>query len=415
MQHIQPEPIVSVAMLGARMHFAVPTILADAGLLHTLYTDTYLGNKLWLRNVIDLPPKILRPKAVRRLYERNANRIPANRVVSFDRLGLSYFLRRRRTRTSAALTRLFARVNAEFGNSVVRAGLNDSQYIMGFNGAALEIFTHARERGIKCILEQAIAPRAAELVLMAEEVRRWPDWMSGWPSDVDPIRDPLAQRERAEWQLADKIICGSEFVAAGLRQEGVSAEKLSVVPYGVDTDFFKPNHEDRASAKLNVLFVGEVGLRKGAPYLLEALRLLNQPQTIHARLVGPLRLSSNRLREYSNWCEIAGPLPRGQARDLYQWADVLVLPSICEGSATVTYEALACGLPVITTCNSGSVVRDGVDGFIVPIRDVTALSEAIARLQQDVGLRDSMAQAAREQASNISLEAYAGRLLKSLF
>ena len=60
--------------------------------------------------------------------------------------------------------------------------------------------------------------------------------------------------------------------------------------------------------------------------------------------------------------------------DLYAWADVFLLPFICEGSAMVTYEALSWGLPVITTHNAGSIVRDTVDGWLVPYRD----SEAIA-------------------------------------
>ena len=68
--------------------------------------------------------------------------------------------------------------------------------------------------------------------------------------------------------------------------------------------------------------------------------------------------------------------------NLYKWADVFVLPSICEGSAMVTYEALIHGLPIITTYNSGSIVRDGVDGFITSIRDVEAIAECLVKIYQ---------------------------------
>jgi glycosyltransferase involved in cell wall biosynthesis len=409
-QDKQATPVVSVAMLGARMHFAVPSILADAGLLHTLYTDTYLGNKAWLRSAIDRVPKRLTPKALAKLSGRAAARIPPDRVVSFDRLGLHYYWNRSRALTAAELNRLFAEVNREFGLSVIRAGLNGSKCIWGFNGAALEIFAHARERGITCILEQTMAPRKLELQLLHEENGRWPDWQTQIPLEAT---DPIVERETAEWKLADKIICGSEFVFQGLLEEGVAVERVAVVPYGVDLSVFK-TVEPHRTRKLNLLFLGEVGLRKGVPYLLEALRLLDCPGRIHARMVGNVSLKQERLKRYSKFCEFVNPVSRQQVIEFYRWADVLVLPSLCEGSATVIYEALACGVPVITTANAGSLVRNGVEGFIVPIRDAEQLASRIETLCDEVQLRLQMSAAAIHKRNEISLAAYARRLLTEL-
>ena len=75
-------------------------------------------------------------------------------------------------------------------------------------------------------------------------------------------------------------------------------------------------------------------------------------------------------------------------------ADVFVFPSLFEGSAVVTYEALACGLPSVVTPEAGSVVRDGVEGFLVAPRDVLALAERMEQLGNDPGLRDRMSAAA---------------------
>ena len=406
----QSEPVISVAMLGARMHFAVPSILADAGLLHTFYTDTYLGNKAWLRSLINLPPERLKPEVLRRMSGRVADRVPPHRIVSFDLLGLSYFLKRRQALTSADLAELFGQVNARFGNSVIGAGLSDTKSIFGFNGAALEIFAHARERGIECILEQTMAPRKLELQVLNEESQRWPNWQREIPSAA---HDQLAEREVAEWQLADRIICGSQFVADSLQREGVESERLRVVPYGIDLDVFQPappSNEDT----LRVLFVGEVGLRKGVPYLLEALRALDRPEQIQARLIGPVALQTEAFRPYGRWSETVGSVSRQEILKCYQWADVLVLPSLCEGSATVTYEAMACGLPIITTPASGSLVRDGIDGFIVDARDVDGLRSRIALFADDLGLRSQMSAAAIERRAEISLAAYGERLLSAL-
>ena len=64
--------------------------------------------------------------------------------------------------------------------------------------------------------------------------------------------------------------------------------------------------------------------------------------------------------------ELAGPVPRSVVAEHYAWADVFLLPSVCEGSATATYEAIASGIPVICTPNAGSVIEDGRQGFRSP-------------------------------------------------
>ena len=403
-----------MAMLGARMHFAVPGILANAGLLHTFYTDMYLGNKVLFQRIIALVPESARPKLLRQLSLRSADRIPAGQVVSFDLLGLWYLLKRRGAVAPSERALLFAKVNRLFGDRVVREGFNGADVVWGFNGASLEIFQHARARGLKCILEQSIAPRRIELELLAEEAARWPGWQPNEYSPSASASDPLAEREEAEWQLADKIVCGSRFVADGLAQQDVAIDKLSIVPYGVNTNHFRARNGHSARKELNVLFVGEIGLRKGIPYLLEALKSLNRPQAARAKLVGPLAVDPERLKHYGQWCDVVGRVHRSRILEMYGWADVLVLPSICEGSATVTYEAMACGLPVVSTPNTGSLVRHGVDGFVVPIRDATALQEKIELLCDDRALRSRMATSARERSKEGSLGAYGRRLLESI-
>src|SRR5690606_41274150 len=92
------------------------------------------------------------------------------------------------------------------------------------------------------------------------------------------------------------------------------------------------------------------------------------------------------------------------------WADIFFLPSICEGSATVIYEARAAGLPVVTTPNAGSVVRDGVDGFVCAAGDVDALCDRISRLAADPDLVVWMGRNARARAAEVDVAAYGRRL-----
>jgi len=112
--------------------------------------------------------------------------------------------------------------------------------------------------------------------------------------------------------------------------------------------------------------------------------------------------------------EIIGPVPRSAVAEHYRWADVFVFPSLCEGSATVCYEALAWGLPVITTPNSGSVVVEGTDGFIVPIRDPHAIAEKLEILAQRPALLQALSEGARRRAADYSIQRYRDRLVRAL-
>jgi glycosyltransferase involved in cell wall biosynthesis len=99
-------------------------------------------------------------------------------------------------------------------------------------------------------------------------------------------------------------------------------------------------------------------------------------------------------------------------RPYYQRADVFVFPSIEEGSALVTYEALAYGLPVVTTFNAGSVVEEGEEGFIVPIRDPNALAERLEVLFKDESLRKKMSEKASAKAKVYTWERYGDNLAR---
>jgi glycosyltransferase involved in cell wall biosynthesis len=153
-----------------------------------------------------------------------------------------------------------------------------------------------------------------------------------------------------------------------------------------------------------------LGLRKGAPYFYQAARLLPAAY-FQFRMVGHSRLSEAATRTISGRVTLIGAVPRTTMAEQYRWADVLVLPSICEGSATVTYEALAAGVPVIATRNTGTVVRDGVDGFIVPARDPEAIARKLELLYSDCDRLRQLSQNACARAAEYTIEKYAERLL----
>jgi hypothetical protein len=400
---------VDVAFPGARLNYAVPRVLARAGLLRTFYTDGYIGNKPWLQRALKHLPAALIPALVGRFLGRQAADIPTSKVISFDQLGMKRALLMLRRRSWTELRALHVRLDREFCESVVRMGLHGATAIYGVKSSCLEIFQAAKKEGIRCIMEQNSAPQPIEAKLLRSEAESWPGWDHQLSADFSD--GPLSEREQAEWALADCIVCPSEFVAKGLQSLGVSPAKCRLVPYPFDSSgLFSPDRSGRGE-RLNVLFVGYVSLRKGVPYLLEAVRKLNSPQ-VRCRLVGAITMDAQCLARYAKWVEVVGPMPRLRIGSEFRWADVLVFPSVSEAFGLVTCEAFACGVPVIATPNSGSIVSDGKDGFIVPLRDSEAIANCLERLLRDRELLRAMSVNALHRSRGFGLEAYGERILR---
>ena len=398
---------IVVSQLGARMHYAVPKILAREGRLGHFFTDI-CGTKSWPALLQKLPPRLL-PQAVKRLAGRVPSGIPSELITDFPLFGLCSGIRRLRIENAIEETSHAVWAGSRFSSLVANCGFHNAAGLYAYSGDALEQMRMAKGQGLWTAVEQMIAPRTVVETIMAEEMRRFPDWAG--PPARNPFADIFAERERAEWQLADCIVCPSEFVRDHVVKEGGPAERCVVVPYGVDAEErFGP--AGRTPGPLRVLTVGEVGLRKGSPYVLQAAERLGASARI--RMVGPDRLPPPLRRRMGRSVELRGTVPRREIAAEYHWADVFLLPSLCEGSATVVYEALAAGLPVITTYSTGSVVRDGVEGLVVPERDPQAIVEAIRHLGENEHLRAQLSENARRTAREHTVEKYGRRLLDVL-
>jgi glycosyltransferase involved in cell wall biosynthesis len=405
----EPALTICVAQLGARMHYAVPRILCAAGMLERFYTD-FVAVGPWPAVLKALGTASGARGVLGRMSARVPEGIPPGKITHWPAFGIEYYLRQRRAATPAQLTAIFLWAGAEFCRRVIRHGLGKASAVYTYNSAGLELLEHARERGVRRVMEQTIAPALVEDRLLAEEHGAWPGWVR--PHQPDPARARLAARERAEWECAELIVCGSEFVRQGIVECGGPAPRCVVVPYGVDARLVaEPGHRGQ-QGRLRVLLAGEVGLRKGAPYVLQAARATKG--WAEFRWCGPVRVLPEAATQLREHVELRGAVPRPQMREHYAWADVFLLPSICEGSAVVCYEALAAGVPVLTTENAGSIVREGIEGFIVPIRDARAIAERLEMLHRDRELLESMSRAALERACEFTVERYGQRLLVAL-
>ncbi len=204
----------------------------------------------------------------------------------------------------------------------------------------------------------------------------------------------MVQRERA---AADYLLAASDVVRQCLLQHGVPARKIVQIPYGVDASRFSPAPRGAVREGLRVLYVGKINARKGVRYLLEAWRRLALPGA-ELVLVGPADSYGRRLlAAYRGTYQWRGNLSYHDVHRELQEADLFVCPSLAEGSPLVVYEAMAAGLPVVTTEPARAVLRDGIDGFVVPICDASAIADRIRWLHCHPRERAAMGASARQR------------------
>jgi glycosyltransferase involved in cell wall biosynthesis len=164
--------------------------------------------------------------------------------------------------------------------------------------------------------------------------------------------------------------------------------------------------ERARSGPLRVLFVGQLTQRKGIAYLFDALQDLD-PTQYKLTLVGPVIGSGRWLNRFEGRYQHVLGMRRIDMPDVYRDHDVLVLPSLVEGSALVVGEAMASGLPVVVTPNAGSdAVRDGIDGFIVPVRNPEAIASRLELLHNDGSRLAAMGVAARRRAEEFTWSSF---------
>jgi glycosyltransferase involved in cell wall biosynthesis len=166
---------------------------------------------------------------------------------------------------------------------------------------------------------------------------------------------------------------------------------------------------------LECLFVGQISHRKGVRILLEAARRCRR-LPVRFRLIGPI-VSPEVLAELPENVTFEGAMAPGEVGEAMRRADMFVLPTLEDSFALVVFEAMASGLPVVTTSHAGSseTISEGIDGFVVPPCDAGALADAVAHLVEDSSLRDRMGLAARAKVvSSYSWETYGREVLNRI-
>jgi glycosyltransferase involved in cell wall biosynthesis len=404
---------VVVVQIGARRNYAVPIALERAGMLARFYTDWYTP-KSTVTRVISTVSEFLPFRWGGRAAARTASELDLGRVVHFPKFAIEYKIRKKLAARKKALPKAYIWGGQAFCNAVVKSGLPPSDVVFCFSSAGKEIFEQLQGSRTLRVLDQGIPPLRYDDRLVREQELAYPDWVTSQSLTIGV--DEYTQRQREEWKYADLILCPSRFCQRGLLEEGAPAEKIQLLPFGIHERFFSVRSRIGSGGPLRVLFVGNTPVRKGLPDLVLALEALNSPH-LKGVFVGELSgLRASAIQRAMRFGNVLGPVPRPKMREIYQNADVFVLPTVSDVFPAVVLEAMAAGLPVIVTANCGSAdaVRDGIDGFIVPIRSPQVIAEKLDLLVRNPELREEMGRNAAEQAKKYSLEAYRQRLVQLL-
>ena len=217
------------------------------------------------------------------------------------------------------------------------------------------------------------------------------------------IRDGLQET----FSRAAAVHCVSEAIKREATRYGLDPAKAWVIRPAVDPDFFKPVERDQPKSRgfYQIITTGSLLWRKGYEYALLAIRsLVDKGISVRFEIIGDGPEQQRVLYtihdlELEQYVHLVGYLPPEEVKSRLQQADVFLLSSLSEGISNAVLEAMACGLPVVTTDCGGmrEAVTNGIEGFVVPVRDVEATVNALMKLWCDAGLRWKMGQAARKR------------------
>jgi glycosyltransferase involved in cell wall biosynthesis len=307
---------------------------------------------------------------------------------------------------------LRARFNPRYLTSVLfdalaRREVAPSDIFVGWSGFSLLQLRRAKALGAVTIVERGSSHILFQSAILKEEYRRW-----GLPMPRDPVHPKLVARELREYKEADFISVPSRFVKRTFLEQGVPEGKLIQVPYGVDLSQFR--RTPKTDVVFRIVCAGGIGLRKGIPYLLQAFAELKLPNS-ELLLVGSLSDEIKPiLKRFRGAFRHAGHVSQQKLAELFSQSSVFAMMSVEEGLAMVIPQAMACGLPVVATMNTGAedVVRDGVDGFIIPVRDMERLKEKLAYLYEHPDACAAMGRSAKERVrSGFTWDDYGGRIV----
>jgi glycosyltransferase involved in cell wall biosynthesis len=356
-----------------------------------IHAVNYLRDKGILKKLISL-------NTIYNLKPNNSN------IINRKKSSMIYLFRplyRNKTINNILLPTIFDQISSEFF-------IEKCDIFHGWATHSLLSIKKAKKLGSKTVLEVGSAHILEELKILVKEARMW-----GLKYDYSMFN---IKRLMNEYIITDYILVPSEYVRQSFLKQGFSAEKIKKLNFGIDLKECIPNNYD--NEKFRIIYTGSVTLGKGIQYLLSALQNLNLKDA-ELLVVGGINDSmKNLIAQLLKRIRIPviffGRVPRKILLDRLSSSSLYVFPSLSDGWAMTVIEAMARGLPVITTKNVGSseLIENGKEGFVIPIRDVKSLREYILYFYDNPSEIKRMGKNSFEKINKHTWEKYADGLVK---
>jgi starch synthase len=291
----------------------------------------------------------------------------------------------------------------------IKSNTKNIDAIYSYEDCALNSFEVAKKIGIKTIYDLTSPYWILKEKLLKEEVNLQPQW-NLTTSEISSIKKNLNKDK--EILLSDQIIVASNFSARSLKYFKKKDLNIKIIPYGCPKPIGNKINRRSINEKLKIIFAGRLVLSKGIQYLIESLYKTDLPWVLEIAGSCPeppeqiSKILSLFLKD--SRCKFLGQISNDNLLERMRNCHVLMLPSLYEGFGQVLLEAISCGLPVITTENTGGLdfIKNGYNGFITPIRDTQKTIEILEKIYHNEDFRVSIAENSIITAKEFSWERY---------
>jgi glycosyltransferase involved in cell wall biosynthesis len=286
----------------------------------------------------------------------------------------------------------------------------DTDFFIGLSSFCLEALQECKNRNIYTAVDHGSLHQAEERQLVLDEAKRWDLKI---PTDV--AADWVIEKENFEFITANYIFSPSEVAKKSLEKNGVDKNKIFINPYGVNLESFKPGL--KTDNIFRIMQVGGITIGKGVLTLAKAFAIAKIPNSELIFLGG--NTDPNLIQFVHKICPhniyFLPPVPQYELPKYYAKCSVFVLASVSDGYGMVVPQAMACGLPVITTTNVGAnhLISNGLNGFIVPIGDPESIAMNLQKLYENENLRKQQGINSRKTAEKVSTWSDYGKRLES--
>lgn len=403
---------ILVAHSGKQHSFRMATALKKGNMLDSYVTTVYLKPN----NLTYLILGFISGKDKNKAKQRRCENLSDDEVVQFNELPALLKLLFIRLGWKRLQGYVDSYIYKRFGKQVAKMAIRrDVDAVVMYDNIAVPCFKYIKKHAsyIKCVLDASTVNRLYIRTVYEKDMCQ---------THTSFFRDQLPflwnsnsiQKYKDEINLSDYILLPSKFVEKSYLFSGTPVDKLIHIPYGADLQRFNSIVREPHSLPIELIYVGQITYYKGLHHLLPIIRDRFEDR-INLTLVGGYDSNDYLYQAYKDVSNIhfLGYITNDKLQVYYQKADAFILPSLGEGLALVSLEALASGLPVLGSCNCGGndAIIDGYNGYVFEAGNDNDMVEKIDCFINNIDHLHTMSENAAKSAQKYSWDVYEAHVI----